>query len=283
MPTLRKPLTGISILLAATLAACASAPGTQGNTGMTAGDTQPPASAEERAMANRADPLTRASFWSAEYNRNTSDPDTAIEFASALRAIGSHQRAEEIISTTLVLNPGNTDLLMMSGRIRMSAADYVGGRSRFEEVVRTDPLRAEAWAALGTAHDQMGRHEAAQEAYRKALDIEPARITTLTNYGLSLLLSGDLAGAEIQLRAAARDPMAPAMVHENLALALGLQGRFEEMKQVSAAYAPGEAAEHNAALLQTLLHTTGNDAGLSGTDLPATRLRTTRRLRGSLN
>ncbi len=238
-------------------------------------------------MANRADPLTRASFWSAQYSQNATDPNTALEFAQALRGIGSHQRAEEVVRTTLVLHPGHGDLLMLLGRLRMGAGDHAEALERFGQLVRIEPDRAEAWAAMGTALDQLGQHSRAQTAYVTALGIEPGRITTLTNYGLSLLLSGDLAGAEAQLRTAASDPQASALVHENLALVVGLQGRFEEMKTISAAHSPGEVADHNAALLENLIYPGGRD---SARDAAATsqaarpeQARTTRRLRGSLN
>ncbi|MFN3609741.1 MAG: tetratricopeptide repeat protein [Hyphomonas sp.] len=287
MSSAKKPFAGFAIALAAVASACAS-------TGQTAAEKElaqaveaalKPASAEEREAANRADPLTRANFWSKEYQKDPSSIETSLEFAEALRAMGSQDRALEVATKTLVIHPGNPDLLMVSGRVRMSEGNYEAARSTFEQVTRTAPERADGWAALGTAFDQLEMHRQAQTHYQRALTLEPGRMTTLTNYGLSLLLSGDLAGAEAQLRAAAALPGAGSRVTENLALVIGLQGRFDEMKQVSAQNAPDKVAEQNAALLRGLVQPARTyDALIGGNDTSSSAAPGTKRqLRGTLN
>jgi Flp pilus assembly protein TadD len=142
---------------------------------------------------------------------------------------------------------------MLLGRIQMSAGDVANAGRAFNRATELEPKRAETWAALGTTYDRQGQHALAQAAYEHALTLEPNRTTTLTNYGLSLVLSGDLAGAEAKLRQAAANPGSGPQVTENLALVLGLQGRFDEMKTVSAAGAPLQTAEKNAELLRGLI------------------------------
>ncbi|MEH6412239.1 MAG: hypothetical protein V7741_17065, partial [Hyphomonas sp.] len=123
----------------------------------------------------------------------------------------------------------------------------------FNQAGEIEPERAEAWAALGTAFDQIDQHADAQRAYERALAIEPNRTSTLANYGLSLALSGDLAGAEAKLRLADAQPDTTTRVKENLALVLGLQGKYAEMKDASAANAPASIVEQNAALLREMV------------------------------
>lgn len=212
-----------------------------------------PASAEERAAANRADPLTRANFWAKESQKNQEDLETSLEFARALREIGSQDRAVDILSRALIVHPTSADALMLLGRIQMAAGDIGAAGRSFQSATQVAPTRAEGWAALGTTYDQQGQHGLAQTCYMQALEYEPSRTTTLTNYGLSLVLTGDLPGAEAKLRLAAANPDAGARVTENLALVLGLQGKFEEMKTVSAAAAPETVVAQNAALLQNLI------------------------------
>lgn len=254
MSSAKTSLALIAFAFAASTAACASSGSTAETQGLQAmEDALKPASAEERAAANRADPLTRANFWARENLKDGEDLIVSLEFARALREIGSEERAIDVLSRALIVHPQSAEALMLLGRIQMSRGDVMRAAQAFQRATDLEPARAEAWAALGTTYDRHGQHRLAQTLYQKALELEPARTTTLTNYGLSLVLTGDLAGAEHQLRLAAARPDANARVTENLALVLGLQGRFEEMKTVSRTAAPDEVVEQNAALLQGLI------------------------------
>ena len=74
----------------------------------------------------------------------------------------------------------------------------------------------------------------------------------MTNYGLSQALSGNIDGAETALREAAAKPDADSRVRQNLALVLGLQGKFQEMKAVDSA-APVDIMKQNAEVLQRMI------------------------------
>ncbi|MFN3312299.1 MAG: tetratricopeptide repeat protein [Hyphomonas sp.] len=254
MSSAKTSFAGFALVLAAAASACASSPsGPEAELARAMEAAMQPASAEEREAANRADPLTRANFWSQEHQKAPQDAHVTLEFARALRSIGSDARAVEVLTSAVVIHPRNADLHMMLGRIRMAANEPGVARFSFERAAEAAADRAETWAALGTAYDQMGEHRMAQAAYQRALGLEPDRTTTLTNYGLSLMLSGDLTGAERQLRAAAEKPGADVRVQQNLALVLGLQGRFDEMKAVSGDAAPANVTEQNARLVRALV------------------------------
>ena len=98
----------------------------------------------------------------------------------------------------------------------------------------------------------MERHDQAQQAYREALKREPGRISTLSNYGLSLALSGRLTQAEEQLRLAVGAPGADARIRQNLALVLGLQGKFDEMATVDPSI-PRRTIEANRKVLRDMI------------------------------
>lgn len=254
MSSAKTSFAGFALVLAAAASACASSPsGPDAELARAMEAALQPASAEEREAANRADPLTRANFWSQEHQKAPQDANVTLEFARALRGIGSDARAVEVLTGAVVIHPRNADLHMTLGRIRIAAGEPGAARFSFERAAEAEPDRAESWAALGTAYDQMGEHRMAQAAYQRALGIDPDRTTTLTNYGLSLMLTGDLDGAERQLRAAADKTGADVRVQQNLALVLGLQGRFDEMKAVGGAAAPANITEQNARLVQALV------------------------------
>ncbi|MGH1421375.1 MAG: hypothetical protein ACRBEQ_06125 [Hyphomonas sp.] len=247
-------------LLSTGLAACATAPAPVDAEQQALADLEAameeamkPASPEEVAAANRSDPLTRANFWAKEHQKDAENLDTALQFGSALRAIGSHERVIEVTSKVLIVHPESTDLLMLLGRSMISMGNFNGGASAFYKVAGLDPTRADAYAALGTALDRLDRHEDAQASYKQALVLQPGRTSTLTNLGLSYALSGNLTAAEQSLREAAAQPNADTRVTENLALVLGLQGKIDEFESVSGKTAPKSIVEDNAEMLREMI------------------------------
>ena len=89
-------------------------------------------------------------------------------------------------------------------------------------------------SAQGAVLDQMGRHEEAQRYYATALHIVPDEPTVLSNLGLSYALSKDLPKAEQTLRRATSGGRIDPRTRQNLALVVGLQGRFPEAEAIAA-------------------------------------------------
>ncbi|MBU1287966.1 MAG: tetratricopeptide repeat protein [Alphaproteobacteria bacterium] len=261
MSRVKTSLAVLALVLAATTTGCASTASKQekaqkAELEKAMEEAMKPASPEEVAAANRADPLTKANFWSKEYTKAPENLETAITFAKALREIGSDDRAIDVLSQVMVIHPDSADLLMVLGRALSTKQDFSAAIQAYSQAATLEPQRAEAWAALGTAFDQIDRHADAQAAYERALAIEPTRTSTLANYGLSLALAGDLAGAEAKLRLADAQPDTDTRVKENLALVLGLQGKYVEMKAASGGNAPTRIIEQNAELLREMVQPT---------------------------
>ena len=212
-----------------------------------------PATAEQRDLANRSDPLTRASFWANEYQKDAADLETTIEFMRALRAISSFDRVFEVASTAAPLHPDSYELFLEIGRAYLAQNNYEPATQALARSADLSPsTEAAPLAALGLAFDRMGQHEKAQSAYQFALEREPNRVSTLTNYGLSLALTGQLENAEAALRKAVIAPGADVRVRQNLALVLGLQGRFDEMVEVDP-NAPPRSIEANQRALRDMI------------------------------
>jgi Flp pilus assembly protein TadD len=90
------------------------------------------------------------------------------------------------------------------------------------------------------------------------LRIVPDEPSVLSNLGLSYALSKDLIRAEATLRRAAAQQHSDPRVRQNLALVLGLQGRFAEAENIAQADLPsGEAAANVAYLRQMLAQQNG--------------------------
>lgn len=248
--TLMKFSAGAAGLACSLLASCAATPT---DTSRADAPVDPAARAAERAAIARTDPLSQATYWTQEYDANPTDADTALAFARSLRAIGSHDRALQVLADALALHPDNTDMLLVAARALISLERYPEAEATYQRLLAVTPQNADAWAGLGLVYDQTGRHKAAQSAYEQALAIAPDRPSTLSNYAMSLALAGDPAAAEALLRRALEIPGASPVVRQNLALIVGLQGRLEEMRTIAGQDLPDELANANAEVIRQML------------------------------
>ncbi|MCR9271048.1 MAG: hypothetical protein NXH72_13730 [Hyphomonadaceae bacterium] len=212
-----------------------------------------PATPEEIARAERSDPITRANFWAAEYQKDAANLDVTVKFMQSLRAIGSHERVIEIASAAIPIHPQGYELYLEMGRSFMAmnrpdeAARAFVRSADFSPETDATPL-----AALGVAFDRLEEHAQAQDAYTLALQREPNRASTLSNYGLSLALTGRLIEAETALRQAVAADETNPRIRQNLALILGLQGQFDEMMMVDPS-APVQSIEANQRTLREMM------------------------------
>ena len=108
-------------------------------------------------------------------------------------------------------------------------------------------------SAEGAILDQLGQQDAARGLYRRALDLQPNEASVLSNLGMSYLLAGDLSTAEKYMQQAAAQPGADAGVRQNLALVVGLQGRFQEAEAIARRDLPTDQADANVQYLRSML------------------------------
>jgi Flp pilus assembly protein TadD len=134
------------------------------------------------------------------------------------------------------------------------------GRFREASAVLARAHRPERpdWRILnvqGAVADQQGDFATAQRFYVAALRIAPGEPSILTNQGLSFALAKRLDEAERTLSEASRHPRADGRVRQNLALVLGLQGRFAEAETVlKRDLTPAEATSNMQAIRRMVSH-----------------------------
>ena len=226
-----------------------------------------PATPEEIAQAERSDPITRANFWANEYQKDPANADVTVRFMRALRKIGSHERVAEIASAAIPIHPTEHELMLELGRSFMAQNRYTDAAQAFARSADlSPPTDAAPLAALGLAFDRLEDHGQAQEAYELALQRDPNRVSTLSNYGLSLALTGQIEAAETALRRAVEAPGADGRVRQNLALILGLQGRFDEMVSVDPNAPIRTVAANQAALREMMIPAARSYDGLKQLD-----------------
>lgn len=218
--------------------------------------TEPPApeapavSLEQRAQADRLDPLARSVFWAAEVERFPADLEARVSLARALRALRRFDQAAEAAQAVLVIDPTH-----VGARYELARAHIARGQA-FHAIAPLEAIRAERpddWEAaslLGVALEQVQRPEEARQAWTQALALSPDNPVILTNLALSWAAAGDAAQAEALLRQAIAQPGATLQMRQNLALLIGLQGRVAEAEALIRRDLPPEQAEHNLAWLR---------------------------------
>ena len=191
--------------------------------------------------------------WTRRYQAAPDHRDTALGFAQALRADGRTAQAVEVLQKAMLQFPKDVGVASAYGK----ALAENGNFDEALKVVRAaNSPRTPDWrltSAEGAIQDQLGNPAEARRLYQEALKLAPEEPTVLNNLGLSYVLTNELAKAEAALKRAAASPTADSRVRQNLALVVGLQGRFEEADRLAAAELPPEEAKANVAYLRAML------------------------------
>jgi Flp pilus assembly protein TadD len=192
-------------------------------------------------------------LWAARYRENPNDADVAIGYARALRATEQRAQAVAVLEQATIRNPHNMPLLGAYGRALAEAGDYNQALGVLSRAHTPDQPDWRILNAQGAVLDQLGRHAEAQRHYSAALKIAPNDPSVLSNLGLSYALTKDLGRAEATLRQAVARPNASPKVRQNLALVVGLQGRFAEAEKIASADLPPDEAAANVSYLRQML------------------------------
>lgn len=128
------------------------------------------------------------------------------------------------------------------GKAELRAGRPADAVAAFREALAADPQSVDALSGMAVAYDQLGRHDLSRPLYEAALILDPRSPVLLYNYGLSLHLQRDRAGALRFLGLAAAGGDA-----EVESAALGLIARLDPQRQAPPgrlAAAPGPEAAH---------------------------------------
>jgi Flp pilus assembly protein TadD len=196
--------------------------------------------------------------WGARYRENPGDANAAIAYARALRATEQRAQAVAVLEQASIRNPHSMVLLGAYGRALADAGQFEQALDTLNRAHTPDNPDWRVLNAQGAVLDQMGRFAEAQQHYETALKIVPNEPSVLSNLGLSYALMKDLKRAESTLRLAVAQPAAGPKVRQNLALVIGLQGRFAEAEKIAAADLPEDQAAANVGYLRQMLAQQGD-------------------------
>jgi Flp pilus assembly protein TadD len=206
------------------------------------GSTKPGSFTKTSELGNR---------WSADQK----NVELGLAYADGLEQMGQTNQQLNVLQTLASQNPSNSKLQSLYGKKLIATGHAVDSVPVLEAVVTSGEGDWRTFSALGSAYDQQGQYAKARESYQKALAMEPNQISVLNNLGMSFALEGNLKQAETTMRSAMALPAGEKnpRIRQNLALVVGLQGRFEESRKIASEDLPPEQVEANMAYLQKML------------------------------
>lgn len=198
--------------------------------------------------------LREVSSWGAKYEKNRKDRAVILGYANALQQNEQIEQALAVLRSAVISHPKDREIASAYGKVLARNGRFQEALNVLERAQTPDMPDWKLMSAQAAIHDQIGNHERARSIYYQAMKIAPEEPSLLNNLGLSHLLSHELPEAEYMLRKAAALPGADSRVRQNLALALGLQGKFEEAETVARAELDPHQAEANIAYLRELIN-----------------------------
>jgi tetratricopeptide (TPR) repeat protein len=160
-------------------------------------------------------------------------PERALLEAAAATARGDHARAAALLETALANVRGRDRLPLL---IRLGNASDELGRNEaaleaFRQALEIDPSSAAAWNNVGVICARIGRLEEAQQALEEARSHEPENADILVTLGSLALKRGDPGTALEALGAALDLESGHPLAHANRALTYAVFGRIEEAEE----------------------------------------------------
>jgi Flp pilus assembly protein TadD len=190
-----------------------------------------------------------------KWKANPDDVSKGLAYANGLESLGQKDEALGVYQKLSEAAPGNAKIASLYGRKLVGAGKPDLAIPILEIAERNGDTDWRTMSALGTAYDQTGLYPKAREQYAKALAADPQNLVVMNNLAMSYALEGNLKQAEQELRAADALPRSKSepRIRQNLALVVGLQGRFDEATRLAHEDLPPAQVQENMAYLKKML------------------------------
>jgi Flp pilus assembly protein TadD len=243
---------GVIAVLSASLllGACSASPNLLQDIALKSDKTD---STDTSASAPQTELQKATVYWGQEYSKKPTELQPAINYAKNLKALGEKQKALSVLAQASMFHGNDPQLTSEYGRLALELNQVnMAGQLL---AAADDPTKPD-WrvvSARGTVLAKQGKYADAIPFYERALALAPGNPGVMNNLAMAHAMMGDPKKAEEILRQAAATPGATPKVRENLALVLGLQGRYDESKSVASSVLDSDAAASNASYLKQLV------------------------------
>lgn len=211
------------------------------------------AAATETGTTPQSDLQKATEYWGKRYAENPAELEPALNYARNLRALGEKQQALNILQQASMLHATDRQLNSEYGRLALEL-DQVSIADRLLAAA-DDPAKPD-WrvvSARGTVLSKQQRYAEAIRYYERASQLSANQPSVMNNLALAYAMNGEPARAEEVLRRIPADGPANVKVRQNLALVLGLQGKYDEATKVGAEVASKETAKSNTNVIKQMV------------------------------
>ncbi|MDX2259744.1 MAG: tetratricopeptide repeat protein [Hyphomicrobiaceae bacterium] len=221
-----------------------------------AGSEPPPAAPASLAQVPETpqSELEKATaYWGEEFSKKPTALEPALSYARNLKALGRKKQAMAILQQASAYHSDSRELASEYGRLALDL-DQVSVAEKVLAVA-DDPAKPD-WriiSARGTVLAKQGKYKEAIPHFERALAFAHDHPSVLNNLALAHAMTGEPQKAEELLRRAAAGGGSTARVRQNLALVLGLQGKYEESTKVAAQDQPPSVAAADTAVLRKIV------------------------------
>ncbi len=199
--------------------------------------------------------LRRALQLQEAFRKRPGDAKIGLPLARTLAALGQREQQLSVLRKVVEYNPRRQDIRYHYGIELLKANRAVQAEQQFRRLLREGKRDWRTFNALGSALAEQNRHAEARRNFQLALRQSPGNPQVINNLAMSHIMQGSPDQAEKLLREAlpnARGAVQKKM-RQNLALALGLQGKFEEARYMASHDLPPAEVEANMAWLRKML------------------------------
>ena len=191
-------------------------------------------------------------WWGKKYAANPQDLEAALSFARNLKAMGEKKRALAVLQQASVYHGNSHQLAGEYGRLALEF-DQISLADRLLAAA-DDPTRPD-WrivSARGTVLAKQGKFADAIPYFERARSLSNDQPSVMSNLALAHAMNGDPHKAESLLRRAAATGSSQ-KIRQNLALVLGLQGKYDEAKLLASQDVSPETAAENTEVLRRIV------------------------------
>lgn len=204
------------------------------------------------AQSSQTDLQKAVEYWGKQAEKNPGDLKASLNFARNLKASGEKERALAALQQASLYHAQSRELQGEYGRLALELDQLSLAQSLLESA--DDPARPD-WRivnARGAALAKQGAYSQAIAQFERAAQLAPGQPSVLNNLAMAYVADGRPDQAEPMLRKAV-EAGGDAKVRQNLSLVLGLQGKYDEAKQVASKDAVTTAASADVDYLRKMV------------------------------
>ncbi|HHI82322.1 MAG TPA: tetratricopeptide repeat protein, partial [Rhizobiales bacterium] len=189
------------------------------------------------------------------WEANPSNLKAGMLYARELNGLGQSEAQLKVLEQLMKYHPKNVSLQVYYGKMLLRSGQASEAINMLRQAESRGARDWKLYSALGSALDQQKRHAEARQYYQRALKLNPGGVSIMNNMAMSYALENKLSESEAILRKTYATPAGRAepRIRQNLALVVGLQGRFDEARTIASRDLPPAQVEANMAYLKKML------------------------------